>query len=120
MKKIAALTLVLGSLAITPNMAHAYTIKIINTTSSDMKVAVSYGGAGVCSPDTWRVSAGNTISKDVGGCCAKSPVKFTAETGDLTGKKVDYSPPRTGAGLSCRSWTAKAVPLGTSFVVETK
>jgi len=117
MNKITAL-LVLGSLAICSNSVLAYTIKLNNTTEADMKVAISYGGAGVCSPDTWLVKAGQNISVGVGGCCAKSPVKFTGVTGDLNNKTFDYSPPRTGAGLSCRSWSAKIVPAGSDFIVE--
>lgn len=117
MNKITAL-LAFGSLAICSASALAYTIKIDNTTDADMKVVANYGGAGVCSPDTWLVKAGQKMSVGVGGCCAKSPVKFTGMTGDLAGKTFDYSPPRTGAGLSCRSWSAKAVAAGTDFIVE--
>lgn len=98
----------------------SYTIRIQNTTNSDMTVEISYGGPGVCSPDRWGLNANSQIEKGVGWCCAKSPVKFTAINGPYQGKVVNYDPPRTGFGLSCMSWSAIVKPLDDTFTVETK
>lgn len=88
----------------------SYTIKIFNKTDSQMKVEVKYGGPGVCSPDTWQVNSQSSISNGVGGCCATPGVKFTGTGGRLVGKTFSFDPPRTGAGLSCRSWNAYIKP----------
>lgn len=110
---ISALFLLISSAAL------SYTIKIKNITNSDMIVSVKYGGPGVCSPDNWRLPANGEISHGVGGCCAKSGVIFSAKTGPYEGKEVSFDPPRTGFGLSCRSWNATAVPVSdTVFTVE--
>lgn len=103
---------------ITSSISFAYDIKIINETDSVMSVKVSYGGAGVCSPDTWKLPAKSTIKRDVGGCCAESPVKFSAQSGTYKGKTFKFNPPRTGFGLSCRDWTAKVKAVGANFIVE--
>lgn len=114
------LILLLSGLILSSATLFSYTIKIKNSTDSDMKIRIEYGGPGVCSPDTWALPAYGQIEKGVGGCCAKPGVKFRAETGSLRGQEVSYDPPRTGFGLSCRSWTAEARPLGNIFIVETR
>lgn len=110
MKNIFLILLVGFVGALGASASFSYTVKIFNKTSSQMKVEVQYGGPGVCSPDTWQVNGNSNISNGVGGCCAKSGVKFTGTGGALTGKTFSFDPPRTGMGLSCRSWNAYIKP----------
>jgi hypothetical protein len=115
-----------------------YTIQIENHTKSAMKVHIEFAGPGVCTEQDWVIPAGvevalpnpgkqtkytlapGTVEKKVGGCCAKWPVKFEAVDGKYKGKKVEFNPPRTGYGLSCKSWGAVIKDAGDSFVVEVK
>lgn len=93
------------------SLSMAYTTMIKNSTESEIKVDITYGGAGACSPSSFAVKPRQTIGEDEKGCCTNT-VKITAMSGNSRGKVVDYVPPSTGAGLSCKSWAAEVKPIG--------
>ena len=120
----------------------AYVVTIENTTDKTFTMDIHYGGGGVCSPDTWTIPPKEPVEKNVGLCCAGWPVTFAAqaspkvyprnETRKIEGTNkrepiFEFYPPRTGMGLSCRSWKAvikeidvaeKGQPSVKKFIVE--
>lgn len=105
---------------LTSSASFSYTITIDNETGSEMTAHVNYAGAGFCSPDVWEIKPYSSFSRDVGGCCTMPGVKFEAVLGFFYNRFFSYDPPRTGFGLSCRSWHSKIVYSGYNFIVESR
>lgn len=113
MKKVILLSSIFFTWAV-----FSHEVELYNSTDSDMMLNVSFGLDCICSPAVWVVKAKSRIVRDVGGCCAE-PVKMTGIAGALNQKTFTYSPPTTGFGLSCMSWTAEIKPLANGFYAET-
>ncbi len=84
----------------------AYEVKIKNHTKESIQVFLTYGGPGICSPDTKSLQAWTTRTVSTGGCCPID-VKIRKTSGTNTDTWYNYYPTRTGFRLSCKSSKVK-------------
>ncbi len=91
--------LLLVLLLVSGSFVKAYDLQVRNNTGHTLDVEATYGGAGVCSTDNFRIKPGKTFSKGTGACCLNMLiVKVPGMSGErrVQGKL-------TGYGISCRS-----------------
>ncbi len=93
--------LLIASLFVAGNVS-AYSFSIKNFTPQSIQVKITYGGPGLCSPDTLALNPWTGRKKGTVACCPKD-VKVRKTSGTNTGTWYDFSPSRTGGGFSCKS-----------------
>jgi hypothetical protein len=82
-------------------LAFSYKLTIKNEINSQITAKVIYAGEAVCSPTSKIIAAKEEYHIDTALCCPKL-VNFTVNEGRAIGKSLDWVPPTTGAGISCR------------------
>lgn len=82
----------------------AYTITFNNNTPYPLQAWVNYSGAGICSADMHAIPANaRGLQKGTAACCT---FKIEIRRVDGPGHRVwPFSPPSTGAGIACRSFS---------------
>ena len=87
-----------------------YTIKVHNNTDGQILVGIAFAGKGVCSDSHFAVEKGKMKSEEVGLCCSEV-VWVIPVSGTAPKKWIQFDPPRTGAGLACRSYDVYVTQL---------
>ena len=101
MKKL-LMALAIGMVASTG--INAWVTVIGNKSDGEIKVTISYGGGGICSPQDKLVGAGQIQSIDTGICCTHA-MSIVGTSGRGMNTNIPFNPPVTGSGLSCRDFT---------------
>lgn len=114
------LMMILGLGLIVGNIS-AYSLTVKNETSFDIFAEAGFGGAGVCGPKQFTISAGKMKKVGTGGCCLdwltiKAPSVRLGQK--QTVSQIHASGRRTGFGISCKSNTFVVREIAGQVVAE--
>jgi hypothetical protein len=91
-------------------------VNMTNKTDGQLVLSISYGGPGHCAPDELLLEKGQTRTIHTAACCSAT-VSILATSGKASGKRFEYSPPRTGAGIACRSYSFTIKNTGDNGII---
>lgn len=120
MKKTIVIATITG--LITGNVL-AYPIRIQNRTNGQIVAIIWYAGNAICKEQHVIVNAMDDGVRNDGGCCANL-IQIRPTSGDAFNKKpgqvVDYTPPLTGFGISCKGSTVLVQTAADGSLIATE